>query len=61
MQRVAKGAPISQIPAKAQVVTLAGDIIRSKALDLLVENADIEDEAAEPPSEASTDTKEQSP
>lgn len=28
-----------------QVVTLAGDIIRSKALDLMVEHADIEDEA----------------
>ena len=37
-----------------QVVTLAGDIIRSKALDLLVERADIETEPAstEPASEA---------
>lgn len=41
-----------------QVVTLAGDIIRSKALDLLVEHADIEDEAAEPPAEPSDEAKE---
>ena len=31
-----------------QVVTLAGDIIRSKALDLLVERADVKTEEAEP-------------
>jgi hypothetical protein len=30
-----------------QVVTLAGDIIRSKALDILVERADITEESPE--------------
>jgi trigger factor len=32
-----------------QIVTLAGDIIRGKALDLLVEHADIETESETPP------------
>jgi trigger factor len=32
-----------------QIVTLAGDIIRGKALDLLVEHADITDESSEAP------------
>jgi trigger factor len=35
-----------------QVVTLAGDIIRSKALDLLVERADIETDATDEPEHA---------
>jgi trigger factor len=44
-----------------QVVTLAGDIIRSKALDLMVEHADIEDEASGAvPRETSSEAKEQS-
>jgi trigger factor len=34
-----------QLERSGQIVTLAGDIIRGKALDLLVERADIEDEA----------------
>jgi trigger factor len=44
-----------------QVVTLAGDIIRTKALDLLVERADIETEKPEdpPPEDTSEDTKEE--
>jgi trigger factor len=37
-----------------QVVTLAGDIIRTKALDLLVERADIDTTQPEAPEEAST-------
>jgi len=48
-----------QLDRSGQIVTLAGDIIRTKALDLLVEHADIqserEGEAPEPeaaPSEA---------
>jgi trigger factor len=36
-----------QLDRSGQVVTLAGDIIRSKALDLLVERADISDEPPE--------------
>jgi len=48
-----------------QVVTLAGDIIRSKALDILVERADITEEtpetAAEPdePADQPTDQMEE--
>jgi trigger factor len=38
-----------------QVVTLAGDIIRSKALDLMVEHADIEDEAVTAKAEPAPD------
>ena len=34
-----------QLDRSGQIVTLAGDIIRTKALDLLVEHADINDEA----------------
>jgi trigger factor len=34
-----------QLDRSGQIVTLAGDIIRSKALDILVERADITDEA----------------
>jgi len=37
-----------QLDRTGQIVTLAGDIIRSKALDLLVEHADITDESPEP-------------
>jgi trigger factor len=42
-----------QLDRSGQIVTLAGDIIRSKALDLLVDHADIEtvDAPAEPPEE----------
>jgi trigger factor len=44
-----------------QVVTLAGDIIRTKALDLLVERAEIETEEPEdaPPEDTPEDTKEE--
>ena len=38
-----------QLERTGQIVTLAGDIIRGKALDLLVERADIEPEGAEGP------------
>jgi trigger factor len=42
-----------QLERSGQIVTLAGDIIRGKALDLLVERADIEPEGdAEPADEA---------
>jgi trigger factor len=44
-----------------QVVTLAGDIIRSKALDLMVEHADIDNEAPDASREATSEDKEQSP
>jgi trigger factor len=37
-----------QLDRTGQIVTLAGDIIRTKALDLLVEHADITDESPEP-------------
>ena len=40
-----------------QVVTLAGDIIRGKALDLLVERADIEPEGTEADSAAGTEAE----
>jgi len=40
-----------------QIVTLAGDIIRTKALDLLVEHADIEAETGTEPDEESTQTE----
>ena len=36
-----------QLERSGQIVTLAGDIIRGKALDLLVERADIEPESPE--------------
>jgi trigger factor len=38
----------TQLDRTGQIVTLAGDIIRTKALDLLVEHADITDESPEP-------------
>jgi trigger factor len=49
-----------QLDRSGQIVTLAGDIIRGKALDLLVEHADIETESPEAgaeaePAEASSD------
>ncbi len=49
-----------QLDRSGQIVTLAGDIIRGKALDLLVEYADIETESPEAgaeaePAEASSD------
>jgi trigger factor len=37
-----------QLDRSGQIVTLAGDIIRTKALDLLVERADIQTETTEP-------------
>jgi FKBP-type peptidyl-prolyl cis-trans isomerase (trigger factor) len=49
-----------ELQRTGQVVTLAGDIIRGKALDLLVERADIKSEepgvdpSSEPPSGAET-------
>jgi trigger factor len=43
-----------QLDRTGQIVTLAGDIIRTKALDLLVEHADISDEDADP-SETNSD------
>ena len=43
-----------------QIVTLAGDIIRGKALDLLVEYADIETEG-EPAAEATEQAPDESP
>jgi trigger factor len=44
-----------QLERTGQIVTLAGDIIRSKALDLLVERADIE--AEEPTEEAAAEAE----
>jgi trigger factor len=44
-----------QLERTGQIVTLAGDIIRTKALDLVVEHADITDETPEE-SEAATPT-----
>jgi trigger factor len=47
-----------QLDRSGQIVTLAGDIIRSKALDVLVEHAEITDEspdAAAPASDGDTD------
>jgi trigger factor len=44
-----------------QVVTLAGDIIRSKALDLLVERADIETGAPDDPEPAPENATENAP
>ena len=41
-----------QLDRSGQVVTLAGDIIRSKALDILVERADITEESPETAAEA---------
>jgi len=37
-----------QLDRTGQIITLAGDIIRTKALDILVEHADITDESPEP-------------
>ena len=50
----------TQLDRSGQIVTLAGDIIRGKALDLLVERADITDEANRQPSrnERRADTEE---
>ena len=42
----------TQLDRSGQIVTLAGDIIRGKALDLLVEHADIETESPEAGAEA---------
>ncbi|MEO8477577.1 MAG: trigger factor [Actinomycetota bacterium] len=47
-----------QLDRSGQIVTLAGDIIRGKALDLLVEHADIETEAATPAEPTPTTTEE---
>jgi trigger factor len=48
-----------QLERSGQIVTLAGDIIRGKALDLLVERADIEDEAATDEADASAEAEPQ--
>jgi len=50
-----------QLDRSGQIVTLAGDIIRTKALDLVVEHADIETEAEAPEieAEAAPETEEQ--
>ena len=47
-----------QLDRSGQIVTLAGDIIRTKALDLLVEHADIKDEAEPAESEEPESSKE---
>jgi trigger factor len=44
----------TQLDRTGQIVTLAGDIIRGKALDLLVEKADITD--TEPDTDTAEDT-----
>ena len=46
-----------QLERTGQIVTLAGDIIRGKALDLLVERAEIDDEAATDEAEAAADAE----
>ena len=38
----------TQLDRSGQIVTLAGDIIRAKALDLLVDKADVTEETASP-------------
>jgi trigger factor len=45
-----------QLDQSGQIVTLAGDIIRTKALDLLVERADIETEPETGPDEPAEET-----
>jgi trigger factor len=47
-----------QLDRTGQIVTLAGDIIRSKALDILVEHADITEESPEAGADASTEEPE---
>ena len=47
-----------QLERSGQIVTLAGDIIRSKALDLLVEHADIQPEAGSAEIETGTEASE---
>jgi trigger factor len=42
-----------QLDSSGQIVTLAGDIIRTKALDILVEHADISEEPKDAPTEGS--------
>jgi len=44
-----------QLDRSGQIVTLAGDIIRSKALDVLVEHADISDQTEEVTTEATSE------
>ncbi len=46
-----------QLERTGQIVTLAGDIIRGKALDLLVERAEIDDEAPTDEAEAAADAE----
>jgi trigger factor len=46
-----------QLERTGQIVTLAGDIIRGKALDLLVERADIDEEAPTDEAEAAADAE----
>jgi trigger factor len=47
---------VKQLDRSGQMVTLAGDIIRSKALDVLVERADITEEEAAAPAPDPSDT-----
>ena len=47
-----------QLDRSGQIVTLAGDIIRGKALDLLVEHADIETETQTESPEAGAEADE---
>jgi trigger factor len=49
-----------QLDRSGQIVTLAGDIIRTKALDLVVENADITDETPEETEAAKAEAAEES-
>ncbi|MGZ8571462.1 MAG: trigger factor [Actinomycetota bacterium] len=50
----------TQLDQSGQIVTLAGDIIRSKALDILVEHAEISDEAPAAEEEANIEGDEAS-
>ncbi|HEY6567805.1 MAG TPA: hypothetical protein VI341_09850, partial [Actinomycetota bacterium] len=45
----------TQLDRSGQIVTLAGDIIRGKALDLLVEKADVTEEARSPEATETTE------
>lgn len=47
-----------QLDRSGQIVTLAGDIIRTKALDLLVEHADIQEESNTPQDSEPTEAEE---
>jgi trigger factor len=49
----------TQLDRSGQIVTLAGDIIRTKALDLVVEHADITDETPEETAAAQAEAAEE--